>query len=950
MAKAKLALETGDEALAKEVLALRETQLQASEDVLLHVDHEKTKLLNLNKSLQDYNEAHCSPSYVHDTFPELSPLPARAFPKTPQLKFDAPTSSNVIDGWITAFDCEKKNYDSFALYAESKLQEAITASNINSSNNSMDSGLPAVCCNLLFKMSDSATGFRFAPLLRLLSEQIVKISYDTKQKPFSAEDCSIRWLSSQTPWFQQCKELLEERDRLKEIVSFENQSKDIQKVLDGRNSGIKMMFNREQAMLRQFVFRSWRNWHLSEMARRNKFLRYQKNKWMRRWKNLIFGDLGDTSTTGSGTNSQGSGGGGGMWQKRFRQAQEEKQLLHDQIAHLHHELEETRLELGVTYEIIHELQPGLDHSQAGAQSAATQRHGRMRRMSDVHGLKTHSPINFQAKASAAEPKKKMMRHATAGKLMAGIGGWKKKVGERMDKHKKGAGLASFAKENVVMKSSASQTTHTGELRATRTQSKTILSSKSRRKEPLSIDEILQFSHVEKAPKTTFRQAIMSVSELMGYACFMKHHSLNFGEFMRDCMIKRHGVKSLAVKHMKGLVSFAKKNEKEDILLEIFNELSGAPTIGPRLLKANCEQDVNMFVRFLKGCVEPPQDYMTITACLGSPLGGEERGRNWERSTILNSAYTNFPFLRIKKKEEYKKMVEEILALPVNTAKGAAKEPRIRLDSALLIIMKFIDVERKCSKDKPAAIDVTNAMLKMKVAVKNFAFKTCDERRKEMTRARKFFHDWDEKMHGEFDVDGELDEDKSFLLGSFSFDEFSEMLRGAAGNREVTDDDTMTLFNEWHELIDKEKMSLGYLEERAGDEVGMLTLEKHKDALDEVLHACEKEIVAAEEILERKKTLGRADRRRKSSLIAMQGGEVEKQRPPPPLPRRAKANDKWRLAYRKLCSNFFTSGFDGRTDEQRARGVESAVGGNKFGEAAFAKLLWKHRIFIQLRAF
>lgn len=81
LAKAKLALETGDEALAKEVLALRETQLQASEDVLLHVDHEKTKLFNLNKSLQDYNETHYSPSYVHDTFPELSPLPARAFPK-----------------------------------------------------------------------------------------------------------------------------------------------------------------------------------------------------------------------------------------------------------------------------------------------------------------------------------------------------------------------------------------------------------------------------------------------------------------------------------------------------------------------------------------------------------------------------------------------------------------------------------------------------------------------------------------------------------------------------------------------------------------------------------------------------------------------------------------------------------------------------------------------------
>ncbi|GMH95000.1 hypothetical protein TrST_g1539 [Triparma strigata] len=942
MAKAKLALETRDETLAKEVLALRQTQLQASHDVLLHVDNEKARLFNLNQSLKDYNKHHTQPSYVHDTFPDLSPLPDRAFPKTPQLRFAAPAAGGkVIDSWSKAFDREKSSYDSFALYAESKLQEAITASNLNSSN-SIDPGLPAVCCDLLFKMSDSDSGFRFAPLLKLLATQIVKISYDTTENT-SPEDCSIRWLSSQTPWFQSCKELLEERDRLKEIVSFENQSKDIQKVLDGRNSGIKMMFNREQAMLRQFVFRSWRNWHKAEMARRNKFLRYQKNKWMRRWKNVIFGDGGGSGgALGTGSSSGGSPQ-ARAWQKRFRQSEEEKILLQDQLAHMHHELEEARLELGVTYEIISELQPGLDYSHAGSQSAASHHKGSMRRMSNLDTLKNHNPIP-QTKTSGDT--KGRGRMASVANLGVGISSWKKKVSERMDKHKKGAGLSSFAPENKVMKSQGSQTNHTGELRATRKERKSILMEKSERSEPLSMNEILQFSHVEKAPMTTFEQAIVSVSELLGSACIMKHPSQNFAEFMRDCMIKRHGVKSLAVKHMKCLVVFAKKNEKEDILLKIFNEWSGAPTTGERLLKADCEKEVNMCVRFLKGCVPPPNDYMTITAC----LAGEETGRMWERAMIMDSVHKNLSFLRIKKGEDYKIMLEEILALPVTTLPAAEKVSLVRLDSALLIVMKNIDTERKCSAMKPSATDATNAMTKMKGAIKNFAFKTCDERRKEMTKARKYFHDWDEKLHGEFDEDGELDEGKDSFLGSFSYDEFGEMLKGAVGDREVPDEDVMRLFNEWHELIDKEKIKLGYLEEKAGDEVGMLTLEKHKDALEEVLKACEKEIVAAEEILERKKTLGTADRRRKSSIVAMAGGDVEVHRPAKPLPRRSPAKDKWRLAYRKLCSNFFTSGFVGKEDELRARVIESAVGGQKFGEAAFAKLMWRHRIPISLRSF
>ena len=110
---------------------------------------------------------------------------------------------------MEAFEREEGNFESFAVYAESKLQEAITTGNVNQgASKSIDPGLPAVCCDLLVKMSDSAFGFRFAPLLKLLAAQVVRICYSTvdgKEILLSdgeLEKCSIRWLFAQKPWFE----------------------------------------------------------------------------------------------------------------------------------------------------------------------------------------------------------------------------------------------------------------------------------------------------------------------------------------------------------------------------------------------------------------------------------------------------------------------------------------------------------------------------------------------------------------------------------------------------------------------------------------------------------------------------------------------------------------------------------------------------------------------------
>ena len=207
----------------------------------------------------------------------------------------------------------------------------------------------------------------------------------------------------------------------------------------------------------------------------------------------------------------------------------------------------------------------------------------------------------------------------------------------------------------------------------------------------------------------------------------------------------------------------------------------------------------------------------------------------------------------------------------------------------------------------------------------------------MLRNRKFFRQWDTRLHGE----GGDEDDEEHGDGVFTFDDFEEMLTAAVGC-EVSGTDCMTLFNEWHALIVQEKARLGYSSQRAGDEMGMLTLEKHADGFHEVLSCVEKEIAVAEEQLERRTKLGKADLRRKSSLNALAGGRVELVRKNEPVPARAEAQDKWRLAYQKLEADFFLTGFGG-DDVGRAKEVEGAMGGQKWGEAAWARLLWRRGI-------
>ena len=138
----------------------------------------------------------------------------------------------------------------------------------------------------------------------------------------NGKNVSLRFLFSKKPWFVRLKEVMEERDDLKSIVSLEAQGKNMKDILDNRNQGIKMMFKRETALARQIAFRAWRNYYIDQRARRRRFRRYQLNMWLRRWKNEHFGEGGGEeaaakSTAAGGTPADRS------WQKRFRASEKE---------------------------------------------------------------------------------------------------------------------------------------------------------------------------------------------------------------------------------------------------------------------------------------------------------------------------------------------------------------------------------------------------------------------------------------------------------------------------------------------------------------------------------------------------------------------------------------------------------------------------------------------------
>ena len=582
--KAKEALEAGDKDLAAEALGIKKLQEQASHDLLLHVDAEKESLREISFNLSKYGGTMegMSSNFLRSKSDHFlgTKLVPQFVPKTSDLKFSYPvergSGDQLINSWVKAFGNEGKNYESFALYAESKLQEAIFFGHKNQGGDrgKIDPGIPAVCCDLMIKMGKSVFGLRFAPLLKLLTTQILRCIYCINGDPTAdiseeeLEKVNIRWLFTQKPWFASHAEVLKERDELKATVNFEAQGKDMKKALDGRNAGINLMFNNQKRWIRKVVFRTWKQWCTQEKARRNKFFRHRKSVWLRKWKKFIF--AGGGQVEGRVGDSVGINAEERTWQKRFRAQEKEKVMMKKQIEELKSQLHHSQLELGFAYEALHELQPNLDQNFMGGQNAAEKKTSAMRKAI------TNPPKNKNSSTLSFESVSNIARDAVH---------WKRKVRQRMTVHD--AEMTVFARASKIVHHSVKTQTGRHDVGGKRNRHKSILREEGRLKivkRGKVMADYMNFQEFTKVPKTNLSHALALVIGIIRYACnhyedeeiaaYLGGHYLTFAELSMDFLVIKFGIKTLANKHFKGLCLISKEEESLDLLFKIFNELIG----------------------------------------------------------------------------------------------------------------------------------------------------------------------------------------------------------------------------------------------------------------------------------------------------------------------------------------------------------------------------------------
>jgi hypothetical protein len=293
--------------------------------------------------------------------------------------------------------------------------------------------------------------------------------------------------------------------------------------------------------------------------------------WMRRWKTAHFSDpaTAAAATTSSGAASDPSER---AWQKRFRASEKEKLGLQEEIDELRRRLENSTHELAVTYEIIQDLQPDHDHTGAGEQSAAAR----------------HQSDDLLKKAQEEAQAANRRRFGSLIDVKKGLHNWKDKVLDRLKKKQSTKSLhdlAVFKRQDVITNNMETQTDLVGPVKAD--DSKEHLDPKKKTKtKPKRLGEVAG-KESAKIPKMSIKQAVQIIADVLSKACTQHEtnqrtgrEGVSFPEFVRDCLIRQFGIKSLALKTLKSLCATSRSGHESDNMLALFNELAAIEGPGP----------------------------------------------------------------------------------------------------------------------------------------------------------------------------------------------------------------------------------------------------------------------------------------------------------------------------------------------------------------------------------
>ena len=307
--------------------------------------------------------------------------------------------------------------------------------------------------------------------------------------------------------------------------------------------------------------------------------------------------------------------------------------------------------------------------------------------------------------------------------------------------------------------------------------------------------------------------------------------LSMIEFARDTLIRRYGMKSLAMKHLRGMVNAIGESNKRDLFagrgndkvaaqrarLVLFARLAGIhgedeEDESPAVAAVKLQRRLNFFVKLATNLFPTCKAManMLILSQTGSWSNGIDRDNF---VTVLYKLFPNLITLDV-----YKKQLDK----EVNDLDTRTKDHQVlvHFEMASLVMINFVETEQ----------ELATTLVKQHEAAKMFQrlFRRRKQRLKEdaphIARWETWFDRCDKYLH------------HLSQHGVFEFAEFSWMINAARADAgELMEFTIMKIFNEWQDKLDPSLSDTSFLTKPEATEDSQIKKEYAANRIQHVFH-------------------------------------------------------------------------------------------------------------------
>ena len=279
------------------------------------------------------------------------------------------------------------------------------------------------------------------------------------------------------------------------------------------------------------------------------------------------------------------------------------------------------------------------------------------------------------------------------------------------------------------------------------------------------------------------------------------------EFARDCFIRKYGIKSLAVKHLRGLKGLCESpppgglNTRLSVfamLMGIREPPGGAAAPGAVARGASDEPpptryhpfSVRIFFKMMRVMFAKGKDMAAIFYAADKLVPREQ---------VVLAVASAFTSLRLKRSKDYAELQRALVAMEAKTVmRKTEKLICINLDDALAIAMERWPLEWSLRYSPPqSAAETARPMDRIRRCARRHFLARSIFKAQQRKRLLDLFSEWDEYLHsptdGHFDV--------RCQPGVFTLAEFTRLVNEGCKHN-LPEDKVLQVFNMWHEGIDQ----------------------------------------------------------------------------------------------------------------------------------------------------